>query len=102
MPSRRSARARTSTAKRRAPLAPRRLQRRVAAAERMRAAATRLWSRLGASGALLFAVLVLALALRLDGIGWGLPYSFVNVDESTVVPKAFAAARGHLNPQFFY
>lgn len=68
----------------------------------MRAAATRLWSRLGASGALLFAVLALALVLRLDGIGWGLPYSFVNVDESTVVPKAFAAARGHLNPQFFY
>ena len=57
---------------------------------------------LDASGALLFAVLALALVLRLDGIGWGLPYSFVNVDESTVVPKAFAAARGHLNPQFFY
>ena len=68
----------------------------------MRAAATRLWSRLGVSGVLLLAVLALALALRLDGIGWGLPYSFVNVDESTVVPKAFAVARGHLNPQFFY
>jgi len=68
----------------------------------VRAAATWLWSHLGASGALLLAVLALALVLRLDGIGWGLPYSFVNADESTVVPRAFAAARGHLNPQFFY
>ena len=54
------------------------------------------------SGVLLLAVLALALVLRLDGIAWGLPYSFVNADESTVVPKAFAVARGHLNPQFFY
>lgn len=68
----------------------------------MRAAALRLWHRLGAGGALLFAVLALALVLRLYGIGWGLPYSFINADESTVVPKAFAVARGHLNPQFFY
>jgi len=52
--------------------------------------------------ALLVAVLVIAAALRLKGIGWGLPYSLVNVDESTVLPKAFGAARGGLNPQFFY
>jgi 4-amino-4-deoxy-L-arabinose transferase-like glycosyltransferase len=58
--------------------------------------------RLGLTGALLLAILSLALALRLKGIDWGLPYSFVNADESTVVPKAFAAARGHLNPQFFF
>ena len=45
---------------------------------------------------------MLALALRLKGVDWGLPYSLVNVDESTVVPKAFAAARGGLNPQFFF
>ena len=51
---------------------------------------------------LLAAVLVLAAALRLKGIAWGLPYSLVNVDESTVLPKAFGAARGGLNPQFFY
>lgn len=51
---------------------------------------------------LLGAILVLAAALRLKGIGWGLPYSFLNVDESTVLPKAFGAARGGLNPQFFY
>jgi len=48
------------------------------------------------------AVVALALALRLKGVAWGLPYSFVNADESIVVPKAFAAARGHLNPQFFF
>ncbi len=58
--------------------------------------------RLGIAGVLLGAVLVLALALRLKGIAWGLPYSFVNADESMVVPKAFAAARGHVNPQFFF
>jgi 4-amino-4-deoxy-L-arabinose transferase-like glycosyltransferase len=58
--------------------------------------------RLDLSGALLLAILALALALRLAGIAWGLPYSFINVDESTVVPKAFAAASGHPNPQFFF
>ena len=58
--------------------------------------------RVGIAGVLLAAILVLALALRLKGIAWGLPYSFVNADESMVVPKAFAAARGHLNPQFFF
>jgi len=58
--------------------------------------------RVGAADVALVAVLALALALRLDGISWGLPYSFVNVDESMVVPRAFAAARGHVNPQFFY
>jgi len=61
-----------------------------------------LWKRPGVAGALLVAVLVLALALRLKGVGWGLPFSFVNADESMVVPKAFGVARGGLNPQFFY
>ena len=50
--------------------------------------------RAGLAGVLLVAILVLALALRLKGVSWGLPYSFVNADESTVVPKAAAAARG--------
>ena len=54
------------------------------------------------SGALLLAILALALGLRLAGVAWGLPYSFVNADESMVVPKAFAAANGHPNPQFFF
>jgi len=61
-----------------------------------------LWKRPGVVGALLVAVLVVALALRLKGVGWGLPFSFVNADESVVVPKAFGVARGGLNPQFFY
>ena len=68
----------------------------------MKDVAARLWRRLGVAGVLLIAVLALALALRLKGVTWGLPYSFVNSDESVVVPKAFAAARGHLDPQFFY
>ena len=58
--------------------------------------------RVGLAGALLALILVLALVLRLKGIGYGLPFSFVNADESTVVPKAVAAARGHLNPGFFF
>ena len=61
-----------------------------------------LWRRPGVAGALLLAVLVLALALRLKGVAYGLPFSFVNADESIVVPRAFQAARGHLNPQFFF
>ncbi len=54
------------------------------------------------AGVLLALVVVLALVLRLKGITYGLPHSFVNADESTVVPKAFHAAQGHLNPQFFF
>ena len=68
----------------------------------MKRGAAGLWRRHGVAGALLLAVLVLAAALRLKGITYGLPYSFVNADESIVVPKAFQAARGHLNPQFFF
>jgi 4-amino-4-deoxy-L-arabinose transferase-like glycosyltransferase len=58
--------------------------------------------RVGLAGVLLIALLVLALALRLKGVAYGLPYSFVNSDESMVVPKAFHAAQGHLNPHFFF
>jgi hypothetical protein len=68
----------------------------------VRAGATGLRGRAGVAGALLALILVLALVLRLKGIGYGLPFSFVNADESTVVPKAVAAARGHLNPRFFF
>ena len=68
----------------------------------MRQAAARVRRRIGLAGVALAAVLALALALRLAGVAWGLPFSFVNADESMVVPKAFAAARGHLNPQFFF
>jgi 4-amino-4-deoxy-L-arabinose transferase-like glycosyltransferase len=58
--------------------------------------------RFGLTGVLLLAILVLALALRLKGVTYGLPYSFVNSDETTVIPKALHAAQGHLNPQFFF
>lgn len=54
------------------------------------------------AAALLAAVLVVAAALRLKGIAWGLPYSFINADESTVMPIAFRAAQGHVDPGFFY
>lgn len=54
------------------------------------------------AAAALAAVLVLALALRLKGITWGLPYSFVNADESVVVPIGAQVARGHLDPGFFF
>ena len=46
-----------------------------------------LWRRPGVAGVLLLAVLVLALALRLKGVAYGLPFSFVNADESIVVPR---------------
>ena len=65
-------------------------------------AAAGLFKRPGVAGALLVVVLVVAMALRLKGVAWGLPFSFVNADESVVVPKAFGVARGGLNPQFFY
>ncbi len=58
--------------------------------------------RAGWAGAAVVPVLALALALRLQGIAWGLPYNFVNPDEGTVVPKAVHVALGHLNPEFFY
>ena len=37
-------------------------------------AAAGLWKRPGVAAALLVAVLVLALALRLKGVDWGLPF----------------------------
>ena len=52
--------------------------------------------RAALAGVLLTLVLVLALALRLKGIAYGLPFSFVNADESTVVPMAVDAATGQI------
>ena len=40
--------------------------------------------------------------LRLHGITWGLPYTFIDPDESLIVSHAHNIATGHLNPQFFY
>ncbi len=68
----------------------------------MSGTAARLREHREAAGVLLLAaILVLALALRLWGIAWGLPHSLINIDETVVVPKAFAVARGHVNPQWF-
>lgn len=68
----------------------------------MREAAARLRTHREAAGTLLLAaILVVALGLRLWGIAWGLPHSLINIDETVVVPKAFAVARGNVNPHWF-
>ena len=58
--------------------------------------------RLGPFELLLVAVLALAVAFRLHGVTWGLPYNFLDPDEGTIVPKAFSVARGHVNPHWFF
>jgi hypothetical protein len=45
-------------------------------------------------------VCLLALAARLGGVGYGLPY-FVHPDESILVPLALGFLTGDLNPHFF-
>jgi 4-amino-4-deoxy-L-arabinose transferase-like glycosyltransferase len=68
----------------------------------MNRTAARLWEHREAVATLLLAaILALALFLRLDGIAWGLPYSLINIDETVVVPKSFAVARGNVNPHWF-
>ena len=50
----------------------------------------------------LAAVLALAAALRIVGVRYGLPYSFLNPDESNIVPRAWGIAHGHgLDPHFY-
>ncbi len=61
-----------------------------------------LWRRTGPVGLLLIVILALALALRVHGVTWGLPYNLLNTDEGTIVPKAFHVARGHPNPHWFF
>ena len=41
------------------------------------------------------AILVLAAALRLVGVRYGLPYPFLNPDEANIVPRAWAIGHGH-------
>jgi 4-amino-4-deoxy-L-arabinose transferase-like glycosyltransferase len=53
-----------------------------------------------AEGLLLFAILVLALGLRVWGIAFGLPDLF-HADEPVVVNHALAYGTGDLNPHFF-
>lgn len=50
----------------------------------------------------LAAILVLAAALRLVGVRYGLPYPLLNPDEASIVPRAFAMVHGgHLDPGWY-
>jgi len=48
------------------------------------------------------AILALAAALRVVGARYGLPYSFLNPDETSIVPRAWRIAHGHgLDPRWY-
>lgn len=47
------------------------------------------------------AILLLAAALRLVGIRYGLPYPLLNPDEQSIVPRAWELSRGHLDPGWY-
>ena len=47
------------------------------------------------------AILVLAAALRLVGIRYGLPLAVLNPDESNIVPRAWRIGHGHLDPGWY-
>lgn len=49
----------------------------------------------------LAAILVLAGALRLVGIRYGLPLAVLNPDESNIVPRAWHIGHGHLDPGWY-
>ncbi len=49
----------------------------------------------------LAAILVLAAALRLVGIGYGLPLPVLNPDEASIVPRAWRMGHGHLDPGWY-
>ena len=50
----------------------------------------------------LTAIIAVAAVLRLVGIRYGLPYSFLNPDESSIVPRAWRIAHGHgFDPQWY-
>ena len=46
-------------------------------------------------------ILALAAALRLVGIGYGLPYPLLNPDEQSIVPRAWGMTHGHLDPGWY-
>jgi len=69
---------------------------------RMLAAGAALPRTVGWTGLAVVALLLLAAALRLKGVSWGLPYSYQDPDERVVLLHALRIARGHPNPQFFY
>ena len=52
-------------------------------------------------GIALAAILVLAAALRLVGVRYGLPLSVLNPDESNIVPRAWRMGHGHLDPGWY-
>ena len=54
-----------------------------------------------ATRGLLAGILLLAAALRLLGIGFGLPYPYANVDEHIVTDHALGFLRGDLDPHYF-
>ena len=47
------------------------------------------------------AILVLAAALRLTGIRYGLPLPVLNPDEANIVPRAWRMGHGHLDPGWY-
>jgi 4-amino-4-deoxy-L-arabinose transferase-like glycosyltransferase len=48
------------------------------------------------------AVIGLAATLRLVGVRYGLPYSFLNPDETSIVPRAWRIGHGHgLDPRWY-
>ena len=50
----------------------------------------------------LAAVLAVAAALRLVGVRYGLPYSFLNPDETSIVPRAWGIVHGNgLDPRWY-
>ena len=58
--------------------------------------------RLTWTAALLLLIIGYGVYMRLHGITWGLPYTFIDPDENVIVGHAYHIATGHLNPQFFY
>jgi 4-amino-4-deoxy-L-arabinose transferase-like glycosyltransferase len=69
--------------------------------ERLRSSLVKATSHAGWSGFALLLILALAASLRLQGLGWGLPYSYQDPDEQVVLTHAFRIAAGHLDPHFF-
>jgi 4-amino-4-deoxy-L-arabinose transferase-like glycosyltransferase len=49
----------------------------------------------------LVAILLLAAALRLVGIRYGLPLPVLNPDEANIVPRAWRMGHGHLDPGWY-
>ena len=59
-------------------------------------------NRWGGPWVALAALLVLAAALRLVGIQYGLPFPLLNPDERSIVPRAWAMTHGGgLDPHWF-